>query len=32
LKYFYCKKCEITLVPGTTSKVRIKCKKNSIIA
>lgn len=25
LKYFYCKKCEIMLVPGKTCRIRVKC-------
>ena len=28
LKYFYCKSCEIMLIPGETSKIRIKSKRN----
>ena len=30
LKYFYCKKCEIMLIPGKTCRIRVKCKKKSV--
>ena len=28
MKYFQCKKCEMVLVPGETSKIRVRKNKN----
>lgn len=28
MKYFYCKKCELMLVPGESARVRTKSKRN----
>ncbi|RNA17121.1 ribonuclease P [Brachionus plicatilis] len=31
LKYFHCKKCDIMLIPGQTSRIRVKSKRQKHI-